>query len=46
MLRNAHQEPRVSQLRKLASLITRKLVSRKKRGTQSDENQEPKQNAA
>ena len=46
MLRNAHQEPRVSQLRKLADLITRKLAFRKKRGTQSEENRKPKQNAA
>jgi hypothetical protein len=46
MLKNAHQEPRVSQLRKLADLITRKLASRKKRGTQSDENRKPKENAA
>ena len=45
MLRNAHQ-PRVSQLRKLTGLITRKLASRKKRGTQSDENRKSKQDAA
>lgn len=46
MLRNAHQEPRVSQIRKLAGLITRKLASRKKRGTESEENPKPKQDAA
>ena len=46
MLRNAHQEPRVSQLRKLAGLITRKLASRRKSETQSDENRKPKQNVA
>jgi hypothetical protein len=46
MLRNAHQEPRVSQLRKLAGLITRKLASRKKREPQSEENQKTKQDAA
>lgn len=46
MLRNAHQEPRVSQIRKLAKLITRKLSSRKKGGTQSEANRKSKQNAA
>jgi hypothetical protein len=46
MLRNAHQEPRVSQLRKLAGLITRKLASRKKRSTRSEENRKSKQDAA
>jgi hypothetical protein len=46
MLKNAHQEPRVSQLRKLAGLITRKLASRKKHEPQSEENQKPKQDAA
>jgi hypothetical protein len=46
MLKNAHQEPRVGQLRKLAGLITRKLASRKKRETQSEENRKPKRNAA
>jgi hypothetical protein len=46
MLRNAHQEPRVGQFRKLAGLITRKLVSRKKRETKSDESPKPKRNAA
>jgi hypothetical protein len=46
MLKNAHQEPRASQFRKLADLITRKLGSGKKRETQSDEDRKPKQDAA
>jgi hypothetical protein len=46
MLKNAHQEPRVGQLRKLAGLLTRKLISRQKPETQSDESPKPKQNAA